>query len=292
MPRIFVARCARERGVEPDEVGRLESRRRFRRAFARSGRAARPPSAPAHRRARPAAARRDRRRPGPSGRPGSRAGRRARCPRARAATADWANENRAAPRSARRSIAVLQRFAPQRDEVGARRVGDRDAEPRQIPVEQQLDLDQKGVDVVGRQRVHRRAARPASRSAASGCAARPARRPPRHSAPRSAPADRRTPPASLPRSSMMQQAVGEARPRRSAAPRSRAARSPFAIATNGIDVLGQMRDRAVGLAVAHRRPVRPARRVHQDGALLAVRAAARRSASRRRPGCAARSAWP
>ncbi len=35
------------------------------------------------------------------------------------------------------------------------------------------------------------------------------------------------------------------------------------------DVLGEMGDDAVGLAVAHRRTVRPARRVHQDGALLA-----------------------
>ena len=40
------------------------------------------------------------------------------------------------------------------------------------------------------------------------------------------------------------------------------------------DVLGEMRDRAVGLAVADRRPVRPARRVHQDGV------AGRRSRSR------------
>ena len=36
------------------------------------------------------------------------------------------------------------------------------------------------------------------------------------------------------------------------------------------DVLGEMGDGAVGLAVAHRRAVRPARRVHQDGPLLAV----------------------
>ena len=46
-------------------------------------------------------------------------------------------------------------------------------------------------------------------------------------------------------------------------------RSPFAIATNGTDVFGEMRDLAVGLAVAHRRAVGPARRVHQDGAMVA-----------------------
>ena len=37
------------------------------------------------------------------------------------------------------------------------------------------------------------------------------------------------------------------------------------------DALGEMRDRAVGLAVAHRRAVRPPRRVHQDDALVAER---------------------
>ena len=47
------------------------------------------------------------------------------------------------------------------------------------------------------------------------------------------------------------------------------ARSPFAIATNGTTDLGEMRDLAVGLAVAHRRTVRPPRRVHQDGAPVA-----------------------
>ena len=37
------------------------------------------------------------------------------------------------------------------------------------------------------------------------------------------------------------------------------------------DVLGQMRDLAVGLAVPHRRPVGPSRSVHQDGAVGAER---------------------
>ena len=53
------------------------------------------------------------------------------------------------------SIADLQ--APRSTARHSRRATssvDRDAEPRQIPVEQQLDLDQIGVDVVGRQRVH------------------------------------------------------------------------------------------------------------------------------------------
>ena len=36
------------------------------------------------------------------------------------------------------------------------------------------------------------------------------------------------------------------------------------MATNGTTLVGEMRDRAVGLAVAHRRTVGPARPVHQD----------------------------
>ena len=69
---------------------------------------------------------------------------------------------------------------------------------------------------------------------------------------------------------MMQQAVGElglVDLRR----REAALAQPVRHGDERHDVLGEMRDRAVGLAVAHRRAVRPARRVHQDGALLAER---------------------
>ena len=76
----FRSALRRKRGVEPDELGRLEIGVDLAARCARNGRAAPPPSAPAHRRGRPAAARRRRRRPGPSARPGSRAGRRGRCP--------------------------------------------------------------------------------------------------------------------------------------------------------------------------------------------------------------------
>ena len=43
-------------------------------------------------------------------------------------------------------------------------------------------------------------------------------------------------------------------------------RSAPATATNGVDVLGKMHERGVGLTVADRRSVGLARRVHQDGA--------------------------
>ena len=147
-------------------------------------------------------------------------------------------------------------------------IGHRDAEPRQIPVEQQLDLDQIGVDVVGRQRVHDVRRDRDRVAAAAGCAARPARRPPPCSAPRSAPADRRTPPArrrgprGCSRPSVKSACVDLRR-------REAALAQPVRHRDERHDVLGEMRDRAVGLAVAHRRPVRPARRVHQDGALVA-----------------------
>ena len=95
-----------ERGVGLDELGRVELRIGSAARCGRSGRAARPPAAPARRRAHPAAARRGRRPPAPSRRPGNRAGRRGRCRCAPAARSGWANGSRAAPRSAwRRSPA-------------------------------------------------------------------------------------------------------------------------------------------------------------------------------------------
>ena len=89
-----------ERGIGAREGRRVEGRVGGQRARACSATAARSPSSPARRRARPATARRRRRRPGPSPHPGNRAGRCARRPRAPAATAGWANDSRAAPRSA------------------------------------------------------------------------------------------------------------------------------------------------------------------------------------------------
>ena len=158
--------------------------------------------------------------------------------------------------------------------------------PRQIPVEQQLGLDQESIHVVGRdavidmrrdrqhvgqmlrvqrqQHVDRGLVAVLDRVAGGS------------------PATTR----SSPRSSMMQQALLEIGVHRSRAPRSRAARSPFAMRDERHDALGEMRDRAVGLAVAHRRAVGAARRVHQDHVLLAERQAARRSGSRHRPACA------
>ena len=62
-------------------------------------------------------------------------------------------------------------------------------------------------------------------------------------------------------------------------------------------VLGQMRDAAVGLAVADRRAVRLARRIHQQRRAAVARRAARSCASRHRPAgrrCARRASrgWP
>ena len=57
----------------------------------------------------------------------------------------------------------------------------------------------------------------------------------------------------------------------------------------GVDALGELDDRAVGLAVAHRRAVGPGRRDRQDGAgAVGLASGARRRGSRRRPasGCA------
>ena len=51
----------------------------------------------------------------------------------------------------------------------------------------------------------------------------------------------------------------------------------------GVDALGELDDGAVGLAVAHRRPVGPGRRDRQDGGCRRVRPGARRRGSRRRP---------
>ena len=57
----------------------------------------------------------------------------------------------------------LQRFAPQRNESGARVVSVIvAADARQVPVEQQLGLDQERVHVVGRDVIVDAAARPAA----------------------------------------------------------------------------------------------------------------------------------
>ena len=52
------------------------------------------------------------------------------------------------------------------------------------------------------------------------------------------------------------------------------------------DTVGKMRDRAIGLAAAHRRAVRPARHVHQDHVLVAEGEPLVRRAWRRRPASA------
>ena len=104
--------------------------------------------------------------PGPSARPGNRAGRRARCPRARAARAGWASDSRAAPRSAARRARGCS--ASRHSAMNSARAASATVTPRsrQIPVEQQLGLDQERVDVVGRQAIARRPARPAASPAA------------------------------------------------------------------------------------------------------------------------------
>ena len=166
------------------------------------------------------------------------------------------------------SIAGLQRLAPHRHIDRAGGVGNLGAERRQIPVEQQLGLHQHAHRGRSAAACAGRAARPAACRAGAGRAARPARRPPRRSAPRSAPAARPATTNSLPRSSMISKPfvdVGLEDLRR----REAELAQPVGHGDERFDVLGEMHDGAVRLAVAHRRAVRPARRVHQDGALVA-----------------------
>ena len=155
-----------------------------------------------------------------------------------------------------------------REEFGARIVGDHDAEPRQIPFEQELDLDQQRVHVVGRDlvldmrrdRQHRRQL---------PCRAAPAARRPRsRSARRSAPADRLSTTPSLPRSSMISRPCCRSACRMSGADEALRAQ-PLRHRDERHHRFGEMRDLAVGLAVLHRRPVGPLRRVHQDRAPVA-----------------------
>ena len=61
--------------------------------------------------------------------------------------------------------------------------------------------------------------------------------------------------------------------RGSPAPRSSASRNAAAMRDIGDDVLGEMGDGAVGLAVAHRRAVGTPRCVHQDGGAVVEREA-------------------
>ena len=124
-----------------------------------------------------------------------------------------------------RRLQALRATAPRKSaRVGRSTV---DADARQVPVEQQLGLDQERVHVVGRQAIVEVAARPAAPPAARwrvqrrqeidrGLVARA----------RSAPADRRWTMRSSPRSSMMSEAVRRDRRAGSPAPRGcgRAAR--------------------------------------------------------------------
>ena len=161
----------------------------------------------------------------------------------------------------------LQRAVPQRRIVGADLVGHRDAEPRQIPVEQQLDLDLIGVDVVGRQRVDdMRRDRDRARQLLA------VQRDQHIDRRRIALLDRRRRIAGDHGLGAEvfddEQAVGELGLVDLRGGEAELAQ-PVRHADERHDVLGEMGDRAVGLAVAHRRAVRPARRVHQDGALVA-----------------------
>ncbi len=77
---------------------------------------------------------------------------RARCLRAPAATTDWVNDSRAAPRSAA-PRAPAERLVPERAIGRACARGETGTELGQQPVRQQVDLDQQGVEIVARQSV-------------------------------------------------------------------------------------------------------------------------------------------
>ena len=135
-----------------------------------AARTARARDVPAHRRGHPAAARRRRRRRGRSPRPGNRAGRRARCPGAAAARSGSANGSRAAPRSAvvcDRRLAAAPRQSARNSRSAV--LADRKPAMRDVPVEQQFDLDQESREVVGRDRV-RGVRRATAVSSAMACA--------------------------------------------------------------------------------------------------------------------------
>ena len=180
-----------------------------------------------------------------------------------AATAGWANGSRAAPRSAARSIAGCSASRQSAKNSARASSVTIDAEPRQIPVEQQLRLDQQRVHVVGAGSGAPHAARPAARRAAACRAARAARRPRPRSAPTIGAGGSPATTPSSPRSSMTSRPCSRSACWISGAVRP-CARSPFAIATNGTTDFREMRDLAVGLAVAS--PAgRPAAAAHSSG---------------------------
>ena len=153
---------------------------------------------------------------------------------------------------------------------------------RQVPVDQQLGLDQEGVEVVGRQAVVD-ARRDRQRRRATGWRCKLDQHVDRG---RIALLDRRRRIArdhAFGAEILQQQQafveVGRMDLRRRQAALAQRARHR----DERLHVLGEMRDRAVGQAAAHRRPVRAARRVHQDQLAALVREPLVGAASRRRP---------
>ena len=183
---LRLAVAAVEPGEDAEDLGGALRRRAWHRACAKAGASkpgsaaaargcsaptARSPASPARRRARPAAARRGRRPPAPSPRPGNRAGRCAPRPRVPAARTDWANENRAAPRSAARRAPAEARRARACDigvARGARRARRRAAADTSRAAARPRSGTRRGRSAAA---CSRRPARPAARRAALACSA-------------------------------------------------------------------------------------------------------------------------
>ena len=178
-----------------------------------------------------------------------------------------------------------ERLAPELDKGVALGVGHFGVEKRQIPVDQKFGLDQEGVEVVTRQRVSD--ARLDRQHVGQRRAMQRRQQIGRHLVAR---LDRRRRlavddqfAAEVFEHQQAGLAVGGENRRRGKAAHAQGLRH----GDERRDAFGEMRDRAVGLAVAHRRSVRPLRRIHQDVARAVAASAARRRASRRRPACIA-----
>src|SRR5215468_6771640 len=161
----------------------------------------------------------------------------------------------------------LQRLAPERLERRARLLGDRRAEPRQVPVKEQLGFDQERADVVGRylvldvrcdrQRVRQPTVVQREQHVDDSLVALGDRR-------RRVARDQALLTQILEQEQpLFEIGVKDLRRRKALFPQ------PFRHRHEWRDRLGEVSDRAVRLAAAHRRAIRPTRCIHQDTALVA-----------------------